>query len=125
MSNINKMTLEELQLEIARLKGWKFEIGAGAYAGWWAPNGRPTSQIPEWPIDIAEGWKLIEEIRRNSNHLKIEFDADYGIDHRFGWTVTIDGAVAVELCESASIAICKAYISWRLKDQELPVTDGG
>ena len=124
MNNINKMTLEELQLEIARLKGWKCEIGA--YTGWWAPNGQPTSQIPEWPIDIAAGWKLIEEIRSKSNHLKIEFDADYGTDHRFGWTVTIDGAVAVELCESASIAICEAYISWRFaKDQGLPVADGG
>lgn len=29
---------------------------------------------------------------------KLEYDTDYGMDHRHGWTTVIDGCVVAELC---------------------------
>ena len=42
----------------------------------------------------------------------IEWDKDYGIDKRTGWTVKLDGAVLVQLERFLLVALWK---SWRRK----------
>lgn len=43
---------------------------------------------------------------------EIEYDEDYGIDHRNGWSICIDGSYAVQLEPSLPRAIVKALRSW-------------
>ena len=39
---------------------------------------------------------------------KLTYDCDYGIDHRFGWSIVIDGSVAAELEPNLFRAACVA-----------------
>lgn len=48
---------------------------------------------------------------------KVWWDRDYGIDHRRGWSVTINGVVYVEFSRSLIVALVKAW--WRRADSEL------
>jgi hypothetical protein len=43
---------------------------------------------------------------------RIEYDRDYGIDRRSGWTVIIGGRVIVELYRSLIGALCIAAWKW-------------
>jgi len=44
--------------------------------------------------------------------LRLEWDREYGIDKRRGWTITYDGCVLVQLERFLMVAIWKA---WRRK----------
>lgn len=46
-------------------------------------------------------------------HFKIEWDKDYGIDHRRGWTATVDGIVVVEL--TTLIRACRFALRFVLR----------
>jgi hypothetical protein len=43
----------------------------------------------------------------------IEWDTDYGIDRRSGWSIIHDGIVVVELEPWLVVAIVKAFVRWR------------
>jgi hypothetical protein len=51
---------------------------------------------------------------------RIEYDTDYGIDHRFGWTISINGFIWAELEPNLFVAMLKAYRAWKdfLKDTQ-------
>jgi hypothetical protein len=43
----------------------------------------------------------------------LQWDRDYGIDHRKGWTVVIDGSVCSELEPWLVVAMWKGFRTWR------------
>lgn len=47
------------------------------------------------------------------NSLKVEYDSDYGIDHRSGWSVTIDGCVYLQFRKLVVIALAAAFFKRR------------
>jgi hypothetical protein len=46
-------------------------------------------------------------------NFSIEYDTDYGIDHRFGWTISVNGWILSQLEPNLIVALFKAYRSWR------------
>jgi hypothetical protein len=46
--------------------------------------------------------------RLGCREFRLEYDADYGIDRRSGWSVVIDGSVVAELMETPEAALKQA-----------------
>jgi len=44
------------------------------------------------------------------NALRIDFDTDYGIDHRKGWTIIVNGMVIVQFRRTLIGAL---FVTWR------------
>ena len=44
----------------------------------------------------------------NSRSLALDFDRDYGIDHRTGWSIAVNGHYAVELEPHLIVAFFKS-----------------
>lgn len=54
------------------------------------------------------------------NSLRIEWDKDYGCNHRTGWSVSVNGSFLAELERFLFVAIVKAvYGYWFLWDKEV------
>jgi len=49
---------------------------------------------------------------------RLEWDADYGCDHRRGWTVTVNGVVLSELRRWLWVALWEGWRGWRRFDPE-------
>ena len=43
----------------------------------------------------------------------LQYDRDYGIDRRSGWSVVVDGSVAVQFARNRLVALVRAWLSWR------------
>lgn len=56
--------------------------------------------------------------------ISIEWDEDYGVDHRHGWTSTMDGVVLVQLT-SLRRALIALFVAWvrKLRAEILPTGD--
>lgn len=46
--------------------------------------------------------------RLGCREFRLEYDSDYGVDHRSGWSVTVDGSVAAELMATPEAALKQA-----------------
>jgi len=55
----------------------------------------------------------MEYIAFSLNRHRIEYDRNYGIDRRTGWTIVYDGSVLVELEPWLIAAIWKSLPRWR------------
>lgn len=49
---------------------------------------------------------------------RLDYDPDYGIDHRSGWTVHYDGCVLVQFARGPLRALWRAWWKWREMEQD-------
>lgn len=57
-----------------------------------------------------------------THSLALQWDVDYGMNHRKGWTVIWDGSVMVELTRPLPLALWRAWRRYRMicTDKEGP-----
>ena len=54
------------------------------------------------------------------DRVKIQYDQDYGIDHRKGWSIAIDGSYYVQFEKRLLVALFKAIYSYfELRDEQI------
>jgi hypothetical protein len=101
------MTDEVLRVKIAALKGWNIA----------------EKDAPNWPVDIAAAWELVEEMKQIGGAVCVEWATEF-IDAPFKWwcgaNVPQDYKVKPFTCkwhsgraDTAPRAICLAYIAWK------------
>lgn len=49
---------------------------------------------------------------------RLDYDPDYGIDHRTGWTVHYDGCVLVQFAKGPLRALWRAWWKWREMERD-------
>jgi len=52
---------------------------------------------------------------------RVEWDRNYGIDHRSGWSVAINGIVYVEFHRNPIAALWRAWRSYRAAQADMKV----
>lgn len=77
--------------------------------------------VPWYSTDIAAAWQVVEKLRPRT--FRLEFDTDYGINKRTGWTVCINAHCLVQFAATAPRAICLAAlkaVGHTVEDQPRP-----
>lgn len=62
--------------------------------------------------------EMIGAFKALGNSFRLEYDVDYGIDRKTGWSVVIDGSVVVQFADTPEEALQKALDRWdRIPDR--------
>lgn len=72
----------------------------------WAAGDKSRVMALEGEIRLDELPALVRHL--GLKELRIEFDTDYGIDKKTGWSVTMDGAVVIQFAPTPEIALRNA-----------------
>lgn len=75
------------------------------------PPGRRDQAIIPYSTDGSAAASALDLLGAAS--WAIQYDRDYGVDRRTGYTVTIDGVVRAELEPDLPLAICRAILAER------------
>jgi hypothetical protein len=120
MTDIDKMTPDELRIAIAKAKGWKTETfhtfsSSGRVVGT-APDGKFFDTVPNWPADIAAAWELVEEVGAKNWTVTIENLADRPTEvlARIGIPFTLIWYTGFS--DTAPLALCRAWL--KLKETQ-------
>jgi len=68
------------------------------------------SPVPDYRYSLGELKDLLPGMGVTS--FRLDFDSDYGIDGRAGWSVSINGGVLVQFRQTAEEAVCLALVEW-------------
>lgn len=115
--------LDELRLQISRVKGWKREYGRMDQASskdheyFIKPDGTKSMYPPDWPRDIAAAWGLVEEMNYSGVWSLSNGDGD-SMDFRLILYCTPENFhknmhPIFMSCDSAPEAICRAWLAWK------------
>ena len=115
--------LDELRLKIAKMMGWKRMFGRMDKASrrdheyFITPSGTLSMYLPDWPGDIAEAWKLMDEMRESGLviikawHPKAWVAGHYTAN--VIWAKTDDKPQVFEGGATGPEAIARAWLAWK------------
>ena len=121
---MTESTNDELRRKIAEVNGWIVQESPTEL--WYLDEIARWQIVPNWPVNIADAWELVEEMResgyvfdlraRREQNIVMEGE-NYNHDrwscecHPFG---TITTKAILETADTAPRAICLAWLEWKL-----------
>lgn len=112
MADLDIQSLSGIDLDaaVARALGWTdvavawmtndyTNLGGKDPSGW-------ESNVPAYSTSLSAAWSLTNDWKS----WRLDFDTDYGIDRRTGWSVHVNGCCLVQFAATAPVAICRAFL---------------
>jgi hypothetical protein len=67
--------------------------------------------LPPYSTDIAAAWEVVERVVAEGGYVRLDYDRDYGGEHRRGWTFALNGSANwQEFLPTAAEAICRSAL---------------
>lgn len=101
------MTDDEIRIKIALLRGYLNVANREGSITGTVPGERYIDDVPNWPVSIADGWELVEEMY-NYNIKKIGTETTAVL---YPDTHILRGKVGK--ADTAPRAICLAWLAWK------------
>ena len=62
------------------------------------------------PMNALSWDAILVEMSRHGIRFQLHYDTDYGLDHKAGWSMTVQGRVVAQFCPTPEWAVREAIM---------------